>query len=349
MKVAVLSTSSWRTPPRHYGPWEFFSSSIAEGLNARGKDVTLFATQDSITSARLEAIVPSGTEEDKFDGSGDIQKNARYWEYLHIANCFDRANSFDIIHNNMNFSPLHFTPHITSSVVTTIHSGRIDFDTQPLTLEIYKRYNPHNHYVAISNSARHPDITYAATIYHGIRVSDYTFQPDQGKYLLLFGRIDHDKGAAEAIAIAKKFGMKLILAGIAPNQTYFDEKIAPHLDGVHVEYIGSVGGKQKMELLGGAYALLHLINFAEPFGLSVIEAMASGTPVIALNKGSMPEIIDSGTTGFVVDSLDQVLEKLSDIPTIRREDCREAVMERFTEDIMVDNYSKLFEEIASSK
>lgn len=349
MKVAVLSTSSWRTPPRHYGPWELFSSSIAEGLHQRGVDVTLFATKDSQTSAKLEAVVPKGTEEDKFDGSGDIQKNARYWEYLHLANCFDKANTFDILHNNMNFAPLSFTPHITSKLVTTIHSGRIDFDTQPLTLEIYKKYNSYSHYVAISNAARHPEINYAATIYHGIRVTDYPFQPNQGKYLLLFGRIDHDKGAAEAISIAKQFGMKLVLAGIAPDETYFNEKIAPHLDGVHVEYIGSVGGKQKMETLKSAYALLHLINFAEPFGLSVIEAMATGTPVIALNKGSMPEIIDSGKTGFVTESLDEVLQKLGDIPTIHREDCRTAIMERFTEDIMVDNYSKLFEEIISSK
>ncbi len=349
MKIAVLSTSSWRTPPRHYGPWEFFSSSIAEGLHQRGIDVTLFATQDSHTSAKLDAVVPKGTEEDKFDGLGDIQKNARYWEYLHIANCMDQASTFDVIHNNMNFAPLYFAPHIRSSLVTTIHSGRIDFDTHPLTLEIYKKYNPYSHYVAISNSARHPELNYAATIYHGIRISDYPFQPNQGKYLLLFGRIDHDKGAAEAIGIAKKFGMKLVLAGIAPNQTYFNEHIAPHLDGVHVEYIGSVGGKQKMEILGGAYALLHLINFAEPFGLSVIEAMATGTPVIALNKGSMPEIIDSGKTGFVVDSLDGVLESLEEIPSIRREDCRVAVTNRFTEDSMVDNYTKLFEEIISSK
>src|SRR3989344_3114971 len=349
MKVAVLSPPSWRTPPRHYGPWEFFSSSMAEGLYKRGIDVTLFATKDSETSAKLEAVVPMGTEEDKFDGSGEINKNARYWEYLHLANCFDQANTFDLIHNNMNFAPLSFTPHIKTPLVTTIHSGRIDFDANPLTLEIYKKYNQYTNYVAISNSARHPDINYAATIYHGIKVSDYVFQPNQGKYLLLFGRIDNDKGAAEAIGIAKKFGMKLVLAGIAPDKAYFDEKIATHLDGVHVEYIGSVGGKQKNEILGGAYALLHLINFAEPFGLSVIEAMASGTPVIALNKGSMPEIIDSGRTGFVVDTLNEVLEKLSDIPTIRREDCRAAVMERFTEDIMVDNYLRLFEEITSKK
>lgn len=349
MKVAVLSTSSWRTPPRHYGPWEFFSSSIAEGLHKRGVDVTLFATKDSQTSAKLEAVVPQGTEEDKFDGSGGINKDARYWEYLHIAHCMDQVDTFDVVHNNMNFAPLYFTPHIQTPLVTTIHSGRIDFDNQPLTLEIYKKYNPYTNYVAISNSARHPDITYAATIYHGIKVSDYTFQPNQGKYLLLFGRIDHDKGAAEAVAIAKKFGMKLVLAGIAPDPVYFKEKIEPHLNGVHVEYLGSVGGKQKDEVLGGAYALLHLINFAEPFGLSVIEALASGTPVIALNKGSMPEIIDSGKTGFVVDSLEEVLKRLADISKINRADCRRSIIERFTQDIMVNNYAKLFEEIASKK
>ena len=347
MKVAVFSPSSWRTPPRHYGPSEFFSSSIAEGLHARGIDVTLFATKDSQTSATLDAVVPSGTEEDKFYGSGDIQKNVRYWEYLHLANCFDQANTFDLIHNNMNFAPFFFAPHIKPRIVTTVHSGLIDFQAEPLTLEIYKRYNPYSDYVAISNAARHPDLQYAATIYHGINVSNYAFQPNTGQYLLVFGRIDHAKGAAEAVAIAKKFGMKLVLAGIAPDPVYFKEHIEPHLDGVHVEYIGSVGDEKKQEILGGAYALLHLINFSEPFGLSIIEALATGTPVIALNKGSMPEIIDSGKTGFVVNSLDEVLEKLGDIPSINREDCRASIVARFTEDIMVDNYAKLFEEIVS--
>ncbi len=349
MKIAVLSTSSWRTPPRNYGPWELFSSYVTEGLHSRGIDTTLFATQDSVTNAKLEAVVPTGTEEDKFEGGGDIQKDARYWEYLHIANCLDIANSFDIIHNNMNFAPLYFAPHIRASIVTTIHSGRIDFDAHPLTLEIYKRYNAHSNYVAISNTARHPDIDYAATIYHGIPVSEYPFQPNAGKYLLVFGRLDNDKGVAEAIAIAKQFGMKLVLAGIVSDQKYFDEQIQPHIDGEHVEYIGSIGGKKKFEILAGAYTLLHMINFAEPFGLSVIEAMATGTPVIAFNKGSMPEIIDSGKTGFVVNSLEEVSEKLHEISTINRADCRASVEDRFTQDIMVDNYLQLFEKIASEK
>lgn len=348
MKIAVFAPSSWRTPPRHYGPSEFFSSSISEGLHRRGIDVTLFATKDSQTSATLDAVVPIGTEEDKFYGSGDIQKNVRYWEYLHIGNCFDQAHKFDLIHNNMNYAPLYFAPHIKPRIVTTVHSGLIDFQNQPLSLKIYKQYNPFSDYVAISNAARHPDLNYAATIYHGINVSEYVFQPNAGEYLLLFGRIDDAKGAAGAIEAAKKFGMKLVLSGIAPDPVYFKERIEPHLDGVHVEYIGSVGGEQKKKILSEAYALLHLINFDEPFGLSVIEALASGTPVVALNKGSMPEIIESGKTGFVVNSLDEVLEKLGDIPTINREDCRAAASERFTEDIMVDNYAKLFEQIVSS-
>lgn len=347
MKVAVFAPSSWRTPPRHYGPSEFFSSSIAEGLHKRGVDVTLFATQDSQTSARLDAVVPIGTEEDKFYGSGDIQKNVRYWEYLHIGNCFDQASKFDIIHNNMNYAPLYFAPHVKPRIVTTVHSGLIDFQNQPLSLKIYKQYNPHADYVAISNAARHADLRYAETIYHGINVSEYTFKANTGEYLLLFGRIDDAKGAAGAIEVAKKFGMKLVLAGIAPDPVYFKERVEPHLDGVRVEYIGSVGGEQKKKILAGAYALLHLINFDEPFGLSVIEALASGTPVIALNRGSMPEIIDSGKTGFVVNSLEEVLEVLGDIPHINREDCRASIIDRFTEDIMVDNYAALFERIVS--
>lgn len=348
MKVAVLSTCSWSTPPHNYGPWEFFSSEIAEGLHQRGVDVTLFATKDSQTAATLESIVPMGTEEDKFYGDGKINRDARYWEYLHVAHCLDQASNFDLIHNNINFPPLAFASHIKTPIVTTMHTGRIEFDAHPLALEIYKKYNPNNSYVAISNSSRHPELSYAATIYHGINPANYTFQPHPGKYLLLFGRIDHDKGASEAIKVAKHYGMKLILAGIISNQEYFDTQIAPHLDGIHVEYIGSVSGQQKNEVLGGAYALLHLINFEEPFGLSVIEAMATGTPVIALNKGAMSEIIDSGKTGFVVNSLEQVPEKLDQVHTINRANCREEVVKRFSQDTMVENYLNLFTSIISS-
>lgn len=349
MKVAVLSTCSWPTPPHHYGPYELFSSYITEGLNKRGVDVTLFATKDSQTSAKLDAVVPTGTEEDKLYGSGKIYKSNRYWEQLHVANCIDQADRFDLIHNNFNTLPLFFSRYIKTPMVTTIHGGRAEFDAEPLILETYKKYNSYNHYVSISKSARHPDINYDATIYHGIKLSDYSFQEHPGKYLLFMGRIVHDKGAAEAISVAKQFGMKLLIAGIIPDQKYFDEKIVHHLDGTHVEYIGSIGEKQKDEILGGAYALLHLINFDEPFGLSVIESMATGTPVITLNKGAMPEIIDSGKTGYIVDSLNEALAKLDNIHNINRKDCRAVVEERFTEEIMVNKYLKLFEKIISNK
>lgn len=345
MKIAVLSPCSWRTPPKHYGPSELFSSILAEGLLKRGVDVTLFATKDSITNTTLNGVVPFGTEEDLYYGTGDIYKDARYWEYLHLANCLDKASEFDVIQNNVNFLPLSFTPHIKTPIVTTLHSGTIEFSSHPLTLEIYKKYNTFTHYVSISKSARHPEINYIDTIYHGLPVSNYTFYPHPGSYLLLFGRIDKDKGAEEAIIIAKQFGMKIVLAGIAPNQQYFKEKIAPHIDGVHVEYIGSVGGDKKNKILGEAYALLHLINFAEPFGYSVIEALATGTPVITFNKGSMSEIIDSGKTGYIVNTQSEVLEKLYDIPNINRVHCRESVIDRFTEERMVDSYLKLFEQI----
>lgn len=345
MKVAILSTSSWRTPPRHYGPSELFASHLTEGLLARGVDVTLFATADSTTRAELQAVVPVGTEEDRFFGSGQVFAQSAQWQSQHILNCIEQASRFDIIHNNFNFPPLIYTPQLSTPMVTTVHSGRVEFDADLGILEEFKRYNAGTSYVSISQAAQHPDLQYVKNIYHGIDLTDYTFQSHPGEYLLVFGRMDHDKGVAEAITVAKRFGMKLVLAGIVSNPAYFESEIRPHLaDGV-VKYIGSVGGAQKQAVLAGAYALLHLINFQEPFGLSVIEAMAAGTPVIALNKGAMPEIIESGRSGFVVESTDQVLDHLGRISEIDRTECRAVVTERFTSDSMVSNYLELFEEI----
>jgi len=343
MKVAILSTCSWRTPPTNYGPWELFSSILAEGLHRKGVDVTLFATQDSQTTAKLEAVVPMGTEQNKFYGDGKMSKDSAEWLGLHIAHCMSQASNFDVIHNNLNYPPLFYTPYIKTPMVTTIHNGTVEFDESALKLEIYKKYNPGNHYVAISNSAQHPELTYKDVIYHGVNVQEYAFQPTEGKYLLVFGRLDHDKGIAEAIQVAKISGKKLVIAGIISNPKYFKEEIQPHIDGVNVEYIGAVGGEKKDQVLGQAFALLHLINFNEPFGFSVIEAMACGTPVVALNKGSMKEIIQHGKTGFIVESLSDVIFSLEKVKNLNRYNCRNLIEQKFTQDIMVDRYLALYE------
>lgn len=348
MKIAVLSPISWRTPPQDYGPWELFSSMITEELVKRGHKVTLFATSDSVTSAKLEAVVPGALEEDKFYGKGELNKEAGIWQSLHIAKCMERSSEFDIIHNNLNFAPLFYTPVINTPMVTTMHIGLIEFKLSKLILEIYKKYNSLNHYVSISNSARHPEIKYDETIYHGLDLKQFGFKKSPGDYLLVFGRMDRDKGVAEAISVAKKFGKKLILAGLISNEKYYAENIKPNLDGNSVEFIGSVGGEKKLEILKNAYALLHLVNFEEPFGLSVIEAMATGTPVVAMNRGAMPEIIENGKNGFLVKSQDEALDVLTKINRIDRMYCREFIEENFSLKRMVDNYERLFEKIIQS-
>src|SRR5690349_9380533 len=280
LRVGMLAPVAWRVPPLHYGPWERVVSILTEGLVARGVDVTLFATADSITSAQLVAVAPRGYAE-------DTSLDTKVYECLNIAAAFEKASSgaFDILHNHFDFLPLTYTRLISTPVVTTVHglsSERI--------VPVYRAYNSSTHLVAISASDRRSDLDYAATTHHGIPLEEFTFQPYPGDYLLFFGRIHPDKGAREAIAVAQRTGQKLILAGIVQDAEYFRTSVEPFLDGQRIRYVGSVGPGERDALLGGARALLHLIGFDEPFGLSVIEAMASGTPVIAYARGSMPEL-----------------------------------------------------------
>jgi glycosyltransferase involved in cell wall biosynthesis len=197
-------------------------------------------------------------------------------------------------------------------------------------------------YVAISNADRHPDLRYADTIHHGLPLGDFPFDPTGSEDLLFFGRIHPDKGAAEAIEVARRVGRRLVMAGIVQDQGYHARLVEPAIDGTHVVYDGPVGGDARVRTLGAARALLHLINFDEPFGLSVIEALACGTPVIACNRGSMPELIDHGVTGFLVDNVDDAVAAVGRIGEIDRAACRAAVAARFTVDHMADRYLALY-------
>lgn len=331
----MLSPIAWRTPPRHYGPWENVVSLITEGLVKKGIDVTLFATADSITSAKLVSVAPHGYEDDK-------TLLPKVWECLHISECFERGDEFDIIHNHFDFLPLTYTAMTSTPVVTTIHGF-----SSPKILPVYKKYNGKVYYVSISNSDRADELDYIATVHHGIDLNQFTFNEKGGDYLLFFGRIHNEKGTYECIEIAKKTKRKLIIAGIIQDQKYFDEKVAPFIDGEQIVYVGSAGPKKRDELLGGAYALLHPINFDEPFGLSVIESMACGTPVIAKNRGSMPEVIDKEKTGFLVESIDDAIKKVDEIKNISRIECRRWVEKNFSVERMVNDYIKVYEEILS--
>lgn len=336
MKIALISPIAWRTPPVHYGPWENIASLLCEGLVKRGIDVTLFATKDSKTAGKLCAICPRGYEEDK-------TIEPKVWECLHICEVFERANEFDLIHNNFDFLPLTYSCLVDTPVLTTIHGF-----SSPAILPVYEKYNKKNYYVSISNSDRSDKLDYIATIYHGINLEQFTFKEEIGDYLIFFGRMHPDKGAKEAIQIAKKFGKKLIMAGIVQDKDYFYNEVEPHF-GDDIVYVGSVGPKQRDELLGGAYALLHPIFFAEPFGLSVVESMACGTPVVAFNKGSMPELIDNGKNGFIVENVDEAVEALGQIHKIDRQCCRDIVEERFSVERMVNDYIKVYQQIIDKK
>lgn len=332
LKVALISPIAWRTPPRHYGPWENIVSLLCEGLVKRGVDVTLFATGESITEGKLRSMCQVGYEEDK-----DI--DPKVWESLHIANVFQSAHEFDIIHNNFDFLPLTYSGLVDTPVLTTIHG----FSSEKV-LPVYEKYNESTYYVSISNSDRSSNLNYIDTIYHGIDLNQFTYRDIPEDYLLFFGRLHKDKGPKEAIEIAKRSNKKLIMAGIIQDEGYFKDEIGPHLNG-DITYIGSVGPKERDRLLGGAQALLHPIYFEEPFGLSVIEAMACGTPVIAYKKGSMPELIEDEINGFLVDDVDGALLALEKLSSIDRKRCRETVEKKFSVNRMVDDYMTVYEKI----
>mgnify|MGYP000866484141 CR=1 FL=1 len=337
MKIALLSPIAWRTPPRHYGPWERVVSLLAEGLAHKGVDVTLFATGDSHTSARLEYICPFPYEENQ-------SIDPKVWEAMHIAYLFERADRFDLIHNNYDFMPLSYSRLVNTPVLTTIHGF-----SSPRILPIYREYNRDNFYVSISNADRSPELDYLATVYHGIDLREFTLVEQPGEYLLYFGRIHPDKGTADAIEIARRCGMKLYIAGIIQDKDYYNTQVAPWVDNQNVFYLGSVGPHQRNQLLGQAYALLHPIHFDEPFGLSVVESMACGTPVIAFRKGAMPEVVDHGHTGFLVNNVSEACEKLALIANLDRKDCRHWVESRFSQERMTDDYISVYEQILDEK
>jgi len=333
MRIAMLSPIAWRTPPRHYGPWENIASLLTEGLVARGHEVTLFATGDSQTRATLRAVCPQGYEED----SSIIPK---VWECMHISELFEHAETYDIIHNHFDFLPLTYTSLITTPVVTTIHGF-----SSPGILPVYRKYNKKVFYVSISDADRSPDLDYLKTIHHGIDIEQFDFQPDPDDYLLFFGRFHPDKGAKEAIEIARGSRCKLIMAGIIQDQDYFNQYVKPFIDDQNVTYVGSADPEKRNNLLGKAAALLHPINFDEPFGLSVIESMSCGTPVIAINRGSMPELIQDGKNGFLVSNIDEAIKAVGRIKEIDRATCRKMVEDRFTIDHMVEKYIAVYEAV----
>lgn len=299
LRVGMLAPISWRVPPRHYGPWEQFVSLLSEGLVARGVRVTLFATADSQTRARLVGTAPTGYSE-------DTTLDAKVWECLHVATVFERAAEFDLIHNNADFLPLAWSRLVETPLVTTIHG----FSSERI-VPVYERYDDRVHYVAISDADRHPRLHYTATIHHGI----------------------------------ERTGLPLLIAGIVQDRAYFEQQIEPRLDAGTIRYLGPVGPDRRGKLLGRARALVHLVNFEEPFGFSVVEAMACGTPVIARPRGSLPELVREGENGYLVGSLKEAAAAVEKAARLDRVAVRASVRHRFDADRMVDDYLALYRRI----
>lgn len=331
MRIGMLGPISWRTPPRHYGAWETVVTNLTEGLVARGVDVTLFATADSMTAARLVAVCPRPYSEDE-------ALDPKVWEHLHISTCMERAAEFDLIHNNFDFVPLTYTRLIATPVLTTVHGFSID------QFRLAYRTYRDSYFVSISDADRDPYLPYVSTVYNGIRLDEFTFNPSPDEYLAFVGRIHPDKGVHHAVEVARSSGRRLIIAGIIQDQEYFDTLVAPHL-GPEIEFIGPVGPPERDELLRNARASLHLTTIPERFGLAMAESMACGTPVVGFDQGSVREVVADGETGFVVNTAAEAVLAIDRVAELNREAARERVRRLFSVDSMVLGYLDAYDRV----
>src|SRR5712691_5849278 len=330
-RVAVLSPVAWRTPPRHYGAWETVAGNITEGLVARGWDVTLFASADSVTRAHLHAVVDRGYEEDS-------TVDPKVAEYLHISEMFEHASEFDLIHSHYDFMALTYSRLVKTPVLTTIHGF-----SSPRIMPVYEKYRD-GYFVSISNSDRAPGLNYLATVYNGIDLALYPLQESRGDNLIFLGRIHPDKGVHLAIEVARLSGLPLLIAGIIQDQTYFREQVEPHLDRM-IRYIGPMDVQGKNELFARACALLHLNTIPERFGLVLAEANAAGVPVVAMDLGSCREVIKDGQTGFLVNNVNEAVRALDRLSEIDRTACRQRVQQCFSITTMVEAYERVYSTI----
>ena len=300
--------------------------------------MTLFATADSVTTATLHATSDAGW-------SDDPTIDPKVAECLHIAAAFERADEFDLIHNGFDFLPLTYSGLVATPLITTIHGF-----SSPRIVPVYERYDAATHYVAISDADRHPSLHYAATIHHGIDTASFAVHPAPGDHLLFFGRIHPDKGTARAIEIAHRCGRRLDIAGIIQDEQYFRAEVEPHVDDRNVRYLGPVDASERSATLGAAHALLHLIDFEEPFGYSVVEAMACGTPVIASTRGSMPELVDQGVTGYLVDDDDdETVRAVAEAARLDRAAIRATAIRRFDTRRMIDEYVATYRAVLAGR
>jgi glycosyltransferase involved in cell wall biosynthesis len=336
MRIAQIAPLYERVPPLYYGGTERIVSYLTEELINQGHDLTLFASGDSVTKARLIAPCKRSLRLD----SQCEDRLAHH--FLQLEQVFQNADAFDILHFHTDYLHYPFSRRLEAPHVTTLH-GRLDL---PDLIALYREFADVP-VVSISNSQRAPLpwINWQGTVHHGIPQELYDFKKDPGNYLAFLGRVSPEKRVDRAIEIAKLAKMKLkIAAKVDPvDRRYMDTEVRPLLDHPLVEFIGEIGEQEKAALLGNAYALLFPIEWVEPFGLVMIEAMACGTPVVAFRRGSVPEVIDDELTGFVVETIDDSLRALDKIEHFDRSRCRSVFEKRFSAAKMAADYVKIYQ------
>jgi len=333
VRLGILGPISWRTPPRHYGAWETVVHNLTEGLVARGHEVTLFASGDSVTAARLHAVCPRPYSEDP-----EIDPNVMV--PLHISEAMEMAGEFDLLHSHVDFTPLTYSRLIKTPLLTTIHG----FSSDKIKAIYYKYADLP--YVSISDSDRDPRLNYVATVYNGIDLTEFTFQANpKGDYLLYLGRFHPEKGVHLAVQAAREAGLPLVISGIQQDEEYWKTQVEPFIDGQRVRFVGPSDGMQRDALMGNALACLNLVTRPERFGLTIVESLACGTPVIAMDLGSPREILNDGVDGFLVNSVEDAVAAVRRAGALDRAACHQTVEERFTLDHMVENYLRVYEQL----
>jgi glycosyltransferase involved in cell wall biosynthesis len=332
LRLAVLAPISWPTPPAGYGPWEQIAFNLADGMRRRGLDVTLFATGNSQFEGKLASVIPVGLNEDPAL-SGDV------FAALHAGELFRRAHEFDLIHNNFDWKPMTYALGSPSPpLLTTIHGF-----SSPQILAAYYACAWRSFYCSISNADRDPGLDYVATTYNGIDPEQFTFKDAPGDYLVFLGRFHPEKGTHLAIDIAKRAGVRLKMAAIPQDEAYFRDYVLPHIDGDRVQFLGAVEREARDELLSNALALVHVTTRPERFGLTMIEAMACGTPVLGARMGSIPEIVVDRVTGFLCDGVGEAVAAVPSLASLDRRACRAHVEAEFTVERMIDRYLQAYE------
>ena len=355
MRIAMLAPISWPLPPTGYGPWEQVAYNLTEELVKLGHDVTLFAAAGSVTAAKLVETCPHAMSvwpeaernaPRRFDARTGLLEgppDTRVWEELHLAACMERAagGEFDVVHSHLHVHALVYARLIRCPLVSTLHGAAWVRSAHPI-LKAYKE----NPFVSLSNAERTllPELNYVATVYNGIRLQDFPFEPEKDEYLLFAGRLAPEKGPDVAIEIARRAGRRLLIAGLIEPQyeDYFNATIKPHLDGRQVEYLGLLSQAELAPVYRKAAGVLFPINWCEPFGLVAVEAQASGTPLIATRFGALPEIIVEGQTGFVVDSVDEGVTAVDKLAAISPATCRHNIETRFSVVQMAQAYQAVY-------